>query len=160
MKNVLELWHLELSIPSQTLNHRKEKVLAKVKEKLTELKLKIKLKQTKPVMSDPDVKKNLEELHQKNFIITIDKVSKNLAFLCRKFFISKLLAEVSSNINKNSRSTYSQTQKSKEEPRRHTNVVSTSIRCRTMLHNVVSTLKRRLVSTGNLLKLTTKTAKN
>ena len=103
-----------------------------MKEKLTELKLKIKLKQTKPVMSDPDVKKNLEELHQKIFIITIDKVSKNLAFLCRKFFISKLLAEVSSNINKNSRSTYSQTQKSKEEPRRHTNVVSTSndvVRC-------------------------------
>ena len=33
----------------------KEKVIAKVKEKITELKQKMKPKQTKPVLSDPDL---------------------------------------------------------------------------------------------------------
>ena len=43
----------------------KEKVLAKMKEKITDNKQKIKLKQVKPVLSDPDVKKHQEELHRK-----------------------------------------------------------------------------------------------
>ena len=38
-------------------------VLAKVKEKITGLKQKIKSKQTKPVLSDPDAKKHPEEFH-------------------------------------------------------------------------------------------------
>ena len=37
--------------------YSKEKVLAKVKEKITELKQKVKPKQTKLVLSDSDVKK-------------------------------------------------------------------------------------------------------
>ena len=40
---------------------------------------------------------------------------KKLAFTCRKYCISKLLAEASLNENKNSASTYSQTQKFKKE---------------------------------------------
>ena len=58
----------------------------------------------------------MEELHRKFVIVTFDKESNNFAFICRKYYISnKLLAKVSSNENKNSTSTYSQTQKSKEE---------------------------------------------
>ena len=55
----------------------KETVLAKVKEKITKLKQKIKPKQAKPVLSDPDVKKHLEELHRKFVLVTIDKASNN-----------------------------------------------------------------------------------
>ena len=84
-------------------------------EKTTELKQKIKPKQTERVMSDPDVKKHLEKLHQKFVFVTINKTSNNFAFMWRKYYISKLLAEVSPNENKNTASTYSQTQKSKEE---------------------------------------------
>ena len=86
-----------------------------MKEKITELKQKIKPKQIKPVLSDPDVKMQLEELHQKFVIVTIDKPSSNSSFICRKYYISKLLAEVYPNKNKNLTSTYSQTQKSREE---------------------------------------------
>ena len=38
----------------------KKNVLAKLKENVTELKQKIKSKQTKPVQSDPDAKKHLK----------------------------------------------------------------------------------------------------
>ena len=51
-----------------------------MKEKIIDLKQKIKPKQIKPVLSDPDVKKLLEELHRKFVIVTIRKASKNFEF--------------------------------------------------------------------------------
>ena len=44
-----------------------------MKEQITELKQKIKPKQTKLELSNPDVKKHLEELHRKSLNVTIDK---------------------------------------------------------------------------------------
>ena len=82
----------------------KEKVLAKVNEKITEIQQKIKPKQTKPVLSDPDAKKHLEELHRKFVTVTIDKAYNNFVFIYRKHYISKQLAEVSPNKNQNSTS--------------------------------------------------------
>ena len=57
--------------------YSKEKVLAKVKEKITELKQKVKPKQTKLVLSDSDVKKQPDELHRKFVIVSVDKASNN-----------------------------------------------------------------------------------
>ena len=54
-------------------------------------------KQTKLALSDPDVKRHLEEVCEKFAIVTIDKASSNFAFICRKCYISKLLADVSPN---------------------------------------------------------------
>ena len=48
-------------------------------------------------MTDPDVKRHLEEVCEKFAIVTIDKASSNFAFICTKFYISKLLAGVSPN---------------------------------------------------------------
>ena len=42
-----------------------------------------------------------EEHNQKFVIVTIDKASNNFAFLCRKYYISKLLTEIF--LNKNGR---------------------------------------------------------
>ena len=78
----------------------KEKVLAKMKEKITDNKQKIKLKQVKPVLSDPDVKKHQKELHRKIVIVTINKASNNFA-------------EGSPNKTKYSTSTYLEIQKNK-----------------------------------------------
>ena len=78
----------------------KEKVLPKVKEKIAELKQKVKPKQANPVLSDQDVKRHLEKLYPKFAIVTIDKASNNFTFICRKCFISTQLTEVSPNKNK------------------------------------------------------------
>ena len=97
----------------------KETVLAKVKEKNN------RSKQTKPVLSDSDFKKHLEKLHLKFIIASIDEAANNFACICRNYYISKLLADVSPNKNENSTSTYSQTQKFEEE------IVKTNIKyCR------------------------------
>ena len=63
-----------------------KKILVKVKEKLsTKLRQKIKPKQPKPVLSNPDVKKYREKLHP-NFFIVTDKASNKFAFICRKYY--------------------------------------------------------------------------
>ena len=71
---------LTLKIKYITLNFKpwKEKILVKVKEKLsTKLRQKIKPKQPKPVLSNPDVKKYREELHPK-FLLSLIKHPTNL----------------------------------------------------------------------------------
>ena len=73
-----------------------------MKEKITELKQKIKPKQVKPVLSEPYVKKHLLiEIHLKLVTVTIDKASSNFIFIWRKYYIFKLLAEVLPNKKKN-----------------------------------------------------------
>ena len=94
---VSKLWYLKLKYTASNFKPWKEKVLAKMKQKITELKQKIKPKETKPELSDPDVKKHLDKLHRKFVIFTIGKASNNFSFICRKYCISKLLTEVSPN---------------------------------------------------------------
>ena len=61
------------------------------------------------------MKKHLKELCRRFVVVIIDKASIKFAFVCRKYNIFKILAENSPNKSKNLTSTYSQTQKSKEE---------------------------------------------
>ena len=51
----------------------KDKVLAKVRKKRTQFRQQIKSKQIRPVLSDPNVKKYLEELLRNFFTVTTDK---------------------------------------------------------------------------------------
>ena len=67
------------------------------------LKQKINPKQTKPVLSNPDVKNHPEELHWNFVIAIIDKVAINFGFVCTKYYTFKLLEEVPPNKNKNIR---------------------------------------------------------
>ena len=48
-------------------------------------------------MCNPDVKKHLEDLHWKFAFVTIDKASMIFPFICRKYYVPILLAEVSPN---------------------------------------------------------------
>ena len=90
--------------------------LDKMNEKTaTELKQTIKPKETKPLLSDPDVKKHLEGLYQKFVIVTIYKASNYFIFIYTKYCISKQLVDISPNKNKNSASAYSHTQEHEEK---------------------------------------------
>ena len=65
-----------------------------VKETIKKRKQKIQPKQAKPMLCDPDVKSYLEALHKRFVVVTIDKAANNFTFICKKYYISKLLAEV------------------------------------------------------------------
>ena len=45
--------------------------------------------------SNPDVKPYLKALHKHFVVVTIDKAAKNFAFICKNYYVTKLLAEVS-----------------------------------------------------------------
>ena len=64
---------------------------------IEKLKKKTKIRRTKSVLKDPDVQAYLASFHRKFVIVTIDKASKNFAFVCKKFYVSKLIAEISGN---------------------------------------------------------------
>ena len=69
-------------------------ILEKIYLKNRNTKKKIKPSFTKPILSDPDVLPYLGTLHLKCVIVPIDKGSNNFAFICKKFYISKILSEV------------------------------------------------------------------
>ena len=69
-------------------------VILKVKSKITELKKSIIPGVSKPVLSDEGVMNYLRSLHKKYVIVTIDKAANNFAFICKQFYVSKLLDEV------------------------------------------------------------------
>ena len=49
---------------------------------------------TKPILQDEDVIASLAELHSKFVVVPIDKASNNVALICKRFYIQKLLNEV------------------------------------------------------------------
>ena len=58
------------------------------------LKSKITISPKKPFLQDQDVSTALAELHSKFVIVPIDKASNNIAIICKRFYIQKLLNEV------------------------------------------------------------------
>ena len=77
-----------------SLQKWKELVLEKVKQRIKALKQKQKPHQTKPTLLDPDVEEYLNCLQKKFVIVTIDKAANNFAFICKRFYITRLLQEV------------------------------------------------------------------
>ena len=48
----------------------------------------------KPVLKDEEVLESLSNLHSKFVIVPIDKASSNVAIICKRYYIQKLLNEV------------------------------------------------------------------
>ena len=78
----------------QTFENWKGTVEEKISEKVRELKRRKKPSQTKPVLSDPNVQNYLEGLQCRFVIVPIDKAANNFAFVCRRFYITRLLKEI------------------------------------------------------------------
>ena len=75
----------------------KEISVSKIYEKVTKLKQKVKPRGAKLVLNDPDVETFLEKLHRRFLFVTIDKASNKFAFICKQFYITKLMSEVGLN---------------------------------------------------------------
>ena len=89
-----------------TFDTWKAHVISMVEAKIESLKKTLKPHFTKPVLKDTEVLSYLESLQRKFVIVTIDKASNNFAFICKKFYVSKLLSEV------NNSATYKETNES------------------------------------------------
>ena len=83
--------------PEQTFYSWKNKVLEEVKSKTELLKKRYKPFKTSQVLQDPEVQTYIEQLHRDFVIVPIDKASNNFAFICKYFYITKILQEVGIN---------------------------------------------------------------
>ena len=65
-----------------------------INNKINALKTSVNVKKTSPVLFDHSALEQLNKLQEKYVIVPIDKTSNNYAFVCKKFYIAKLLDEV------------------------------------------------------------------
>ena len=72
----------------------KNKIVQLVNERVKILNTRKVPSTTKPVLEDEEVQSALTELHSKFVVVPIDKASNNVAIICKRFYIQKLLGEV------------------------------------------------------------------
>ena len=72
----------------------KDKILNILKDKITSLTSFKKKFRTCPTLKNKNVLEYLEELQKKFVIAPIDKASNNISFICKRYYIEKLLHEV------------------------------------------------------------------
>ena len=97
-----------------SLTRWKDTIMKKVSDIVVDLKTRKKVQKTIPVLQDTTVKSYLEEFHKRFVVVPIDKASNNVAIICKKFYVSKLLDEVG--LLNNLSSTYEHSQDNRNTP--------------------------------------------
>ena len=75
----------------------KNTIMSNVIQKIAYLKTKTLPSPTKSTLNDPDVMAYLEELRRHFVIVPIDKAANNFSFICKKYYVSRILQEVGLN---------------------------------------------------------------
>ena len=81
-------------LDNDRLNNWKNAVVDKVKQKINMLKRRRYPSERKQLLRDQTIKQYLDDLHNKFVIVTIDKAANNFAFICKKYYITRLLSEL------------------------------------------------------------------
>ena len=79
---------------SQDVNDWKNSIIKAVDDRIQHLKPLVKYNVSKPVLKDDSSVSCLENLQQQFVIVPIDKASNNIAFICKAFYIKRILDEV------------------------------------------------------------------
>ncbi len=85
---------IKYKLPVQNFFSWKTKILELVDRRIEVLKSRNTPSVTKPILQDEEVQSALSELHKKFVIVPIDKATNNVAIICKRFYIQKLLNEV------------------------------------------------------------------
>ena len=82
------------SLDVDTFLNWKNKIIELVEKRIEILKKRKVPSATKPVLQEEEVIAALADLHSKFVVVPIDKASSNVAIICKRFYIQKLLNEV------------------------------------------------------------------
>ena len=82
------------NLPLESFSLWKDKILQLVDDRIRILKSRKVPSVTKPMLKNKEVMSTLSELHSKFVVVPIDKASNNVALICKRFYIQKLLDEV------------------------------------------------------------------
>ena len=69
-------------------------VKQKTLDRIRDLKSKIVPQQSKPVLDQDEVKDYLKILHERYVVVPIDKAANNIAIICKRFYVFRLLQEI------------------------------------------------------------------
>ena len=78
--------------PNELNTTWKDKIIDKIKSQID--KNIIVPEQTKPILNDPIVIEYLKQLQDRFVIVPVDKAANKFSFICKKYYVSKLLGEV------------------------------------------------------------------
>jgi len=100
-------------LSDNALDNWKSYICEAVKKKIKYLRKNNFFYKTSKVLHNDDVKAYLHDFHQKFVIVPVDKASNNFSFICKKFYVSKILNEIG--IMSEDNPTYKISSKTKEE---------------------------------------------
>ena len=72
----------------------KDKILQLVDQRISVLKSRNVPSATKPILQDEQTLTSLAEIHSRYVVVPIDKAANNVALICKRYYIQKLLNEV------------------------------------------------------------------
>ena len=75
----------------------KNRIISLAKQKIAYLRTRTLPSATKPALNNPEVIAYLEQLHRRFVIVPIDKAANNFAFICKKYYVARILEEVGLN---------------------------------------------------------------
>ena len=90
----LENFIFRYKLSNQDINDWKNSIIKAVEERIYRLKPFVKFNVSKPVLKNDSSVACLEDLQKQFVIVPIDKASNNIAFVCKKFYIKRILDEV------------------------------------------------------------------
>ena len=82
------------NLPKESFSAWKNKILELVDNRVRILKSRGTPGVTKPALKDEEVIASLADLHSKFVVVPIDKAANNVAIICKRFYVQKLLDEV------------------------------------------------------------------
>ena len=85
---------VDKKLPPGSLDEWRKEILKQVKEKISSLSRRRLTSYRKPLLQDPVIKEDLERLQNKYVVVPIDKAANNYAFICKRYYVMRLLAEV------------------------------------------------------------------
>ena len=85
---------VKYKLPVQNFFSWRTKILELVDRRIQVLKTRITPSATKPILQSDEVQSALSALHDKFVIVPIDKATNNVAVICKRFYVQKLLNEV------------------------------------------------------------------
>ena len=72
----------------------KSKIIETVEERSKVCKKKLNFRKVSPLLQDEETQKYLKEIHEKFVMVPIDKATNNIAFICKKYYIDRILKEI------------------------------------------------------------------
>ena len=85
---------MKYNIPLTDFDDWIKMIKQKILDKIRELKSKVVPQQSKPILENEEVKNYLKEFHEKYVIVPIDKAANNIAVICKRFYVFRLLQEI------------------------------------------------------------------